>query len=405
MRKRFLTFISLLLCVNLIFMPSFVYANASGGTWSQSDVIRNGATSVYNGFKKVGEQAWKGVSSFTPNVKQVAKQIGKVGAVGAVTTAIDMLLGGVDYVLDPANNSVVYKPKGTECNDGSNACVHPYTYEIMIGVSYKKFSSVEDACNAFFERDFLNRNWVKQAINDGAKLAIQGSQCGLIYPDGRFVPSAGANKVANPAYDDTKTKRISYDVVAQQIINNANAKDDTAVQFVADVADANVTQADKEKDWENTKAPAVPGAGADTANPAKDGTGTNDTNTANPPDTANPNDKPFELPTFCGWAKTVCDFVEWAKQEPSEIKKDKDTDLQVEQKEMIDPSNFDRDYLNYGGQCPTFNGFTISIGSQSVNLSFDITPLCDFAIAVRPAVIALAYLAGMGIVANAIREI
>lgn len=383
------------------FAPVFAFANASGGTWSQSDVIRNGATSVYNGFKKVGEQAWKGVSSFTPNVKQVAKQIGKVGAVGAVTTAIDMLLGGVDYVLDPANNSVVYKPKDTECNDGSNACVNPYIYEIMIDVSYKKFNSIEDACNAFFERDFIHRNWVKQAINDGAKLSIQGSQCGLIYPDGRFAPSAGANKVANPAYDETKTKRISYDVVAQQIINNANARDDTAVQFVADVADANVTQADKEKDWENTKAPAVPTTGTDTANPAKDGTGTkDDTNTANPPDTANPdkpNDKPFELPTFCGWAKTVCDFVEWAKSEPQT--KDEPTKIETTDIDIGDwQGKVNATYVRGSSACPADVSIPIQWMSMRSEIKLSYKPFCHFATMIKPAVIMGAWISGLMIV-------
>lgn len=203
---------------------------------------------------KMGEQTYKGVLSFTPTAKQVAKRIIKVGGGGAVTTAVDMLLDGVDWVLDPANNSVIYKPKDIECNDGSQTCINPYIYSIMIDVSYKTFNTAEEACNAYFERDFLKRTWVNEEIRKGAKVGIiNGTSCVIIYPNGKVGSVNGANKIVNPAYDKTKTKQLSLDVVAEQIISNANAKDKTAIEFVGQVADEIVTQQEKEHQWEATK--------------------------------------------------------------------------------------------------------------------------------------------------------
>ena len=109
------------------------------------------------------------------------------------------------------------------------------------------------------------------------------------------------------------------------------------------------------------------------------------------------------MPAFCKWATKVCDFIDWFQKEP-ELKQD-DSHLDVENKQPDkSPSDFDQDYLTYGGQCPTFQSKTISVGAIAVPLSVDMTPMCDFAKSVRPAVLALAYLAAMAIVASAIRD-
>ena len=68
------------------------------------------------------------------------------------------------------------------------------------------------------------------------------------------------------------------------------------------------------------------------------------------------------------------------------------------------PTEFDTEYVNFGGQCPSFGSHDISVGSVSVPLTIDITPLCELSELVRPAVIGGAYLVATGLVVSAIRE-
>lgn len=110
----------------------------------------------------------------------------------------------------------------------------------------------------------------------------------------------------------------------------------------------------------------------------------------------------FELPEFCSWANSVCEFLEWVKKD--------DSNDELDELDIIDhaptktPNSFDVDYLNYGGQCPVFNEFSINLGFEAIRLRFDVSPLCDFALKVRPAVLAIAYLLAMMIVARAIQN-
>ncbi|WP_323842845.1 virulence factor TspB C-terminal domain-related protein [Moraxella sp. Pampa] len=112
-----------------------------------------------------------------------------------------------------------------------------------------------------------------------------------------------------------------------------------------------------------------------------------------------------QFPVFCTWAKPVCDFITWFKKEPD------DNDFSDRDRPKIDdlsfdmnPSDFDSDYLKYGGQCPDLDSFVIPIGEQSINMKFDISPFCSFVVNVRPAILAIAYLLAMMIIGRAIQQ-
>lgn len=98
----------------------------------------------------------------------------------------------------------------------------------------------------------------------------------------------------------------------------------------------------------------------------------------------------------------VTDMIDWFKSDP---------DPQTDNKPDINDTqptksaqDFDSNYINFGGQCPSFSPATISVGIVAVPISFNAQPLCDFAILCRPIILALAYFAAMAIVANAIRS-
>ena len=73
----------------------------------------------YEGTKKVVidgvDYIKKGTAKITPPASSVAKVLARGGAGYALSVAVEQLLGAVDWVLDPANNRIVY----TQPLDGS----------------------------------------------------------------------------------------------------------------------------------------------------------------------------------------------------------------------------------------------------------------------------------------------
>lgn len=365
MKNRFIVILSFVLCLNFVVFQPVAMANATTmGGWSQvGQVIRDGATSVYNGIKKTVENGIEkveyGVSRIKPAVSDVSKFMINMGSrvvgMAAVTTALDMLLDGVDYVLDPANNTITYKADIKKGADG-------------------QYYAVGDLLER--ARQICAKN--NQPFTSNGKIAR-----GVNAKPGHVAIYCNPNNAPDVPVDK---KSVPIDVVAEQVINNADKKDKVAVDFVGEVASAVATTAKKEQDWErtkaptlpqaqanartqtipdtqdDTKAPAVPTTGADTANPAKD-----DTSTQNPPNTANP-DKPsddiFELPAFCGWAPVVCEtlskiaklpdtlskWVESAKEWVKEFFKPKDekTEIDIE----VSDNNKPDTNIRFNGLCP-----------------------------------------------------
>lgn len=102
------------------------------------------------------------------------------------------------------------------------------------------------------------------------------------------------------------------------------------------------------------------------------------------------------------FTKGVSEFFQWVRGDfdnSDDVKPDVDKTPPTKS-----ARDFDANYINFGGQCPTFQPVTISVGLVSVPISFNAQPICDFAILCRPAILALAYFAAMAIVANAIRS-
>ena len=95
---------------NFIFMQSARAATVGG--WNLSNPVVQGASTVYDATKNVlinGKDFIKNSSvKITPTASQVAKVL-RGGAAGyALSVAVEQLLGAVDWVLDPANNQIVY---------------------------------------------------------------------------------------------------------------------------------------------------------------------------------------------------------------------------------------------------------------------------------------------------------
>lgn len=91
-------------------------------------------------------------------------------------------------------------------------------------------------------------------------------------------------------------------------------------------------------------------------------------------------DVDLSLPKFCDWAKWLCDT----------IKDDPDEKIDI-QDITANPADYDVSYVRMQAYCPEMTAFNVNVGLTKVNLKYDLTPLCQFAQKVRPAIIAMSY--------------
>ncbi len=106
--KRFLAFF---LSFTIIFSTTTAFAASPVG-WgaSPADIVMNGAVATVTAVKGAGSSALQSTIKHAPTAANVGKKILKGGGAAAVLMAVSQILGkAVDYVLDPANNRVIYK--------------------------------------------------------------------------------------------------------------------------------------------------------------------------------------------------------------------------------------------------------------------------------------------------------
>lgn len=109
--------ISILLVYSLFFTNTANASTLAGGSgWRVASTVSNGIGVTVNGAKDIivngAKKTVTGVANVTPTASQVGKFMGKNAGAAAVIGAMDLLLDGADYVLDPANNRIVYKQLG-----------------------------------------------------------------------------------------------------------------------------------------------------------------------------------------------------------------------------------------------------------------------------------------------------
>ncbi len=384
---------------NFIFMQS---ARAAVGGWNLSNAVAQGASTVYDATKNVvinGKQFIKESSvKITPTVTSVSKVLVRSGAGYALSVAVEQLIGAVDWVLDPANNSI----KWTEVSD------YQYTEGTKFGFSSnpssQPFLNAEAAC----------LNWMQTSgRSDTSKWQFSGVSNVVNYTptSGSFMCNATyiqtGNKNRQQGYfsgqvieqPKEEEKSIPLDVVAQQVISNA-AGGDTAAQQATTAAAADIV-AEAEND--NTKArPIVSQAEANAttkpadaaeAEKANEATGEAKPNAANPEAT----DLALEFPLFCNWAPVVCE----AAQSAVNFMNDFEPDSESGEVTIHEDNNIifdDSQRINFSSSCPSPEQFSVSFFGASQNLEFSYQPLCDFMSMIKPFVVGGAYLIGAYIV-------
>lgn len=436
--------ISILICIQIALFPAFAFAANVGG-WTLDGGVAQGASTVYEGIKRVVidgvDYIKKGTAKITPPASAVSKVLARGAAGYALSVAVEQLLGAVDWVLDPANNQIVYSlPDSPPCYDVS--CLPPSAIQgyIFAGGPYdgQVVTSLSAACTKF------DQHWKNNGGAWWGSTTARQNPPSCVSASGAAMQTFGV--IVNPNYDpeaqeEEQQKTLPLEVVAQKVISNAEGGDAAAQQATkaaaADIVAEAETDSAKARPIVNQLESSAQTKPADEAAAEK----ANEAQGQSKPNEANPEafDLSLEFPVFCGWAPIVCEAAqtvisfpttltdwwnttnqkadswassisqawteakEWITGEP-DLQEDQ-TELPIEEQTLDrEPSSFDTDYIVLGSQCPSFEPYTVEVGPISKTLSMDLSPLCDFAAQVRPAILGMSYLTAAGIVVAAIRE-
>ena len=390
------------LSLSLLIRPSFA---SSVGGWSMGNPIAQGASTIYEGSKNViingADYVKKGTATITPTASNVAKTLGKGVAGFALSVAVEQLLGAVDWVLDPANNQITYKPKGS---DGVAQPTDKFCW-------YGNSSDLSSGCFSTLQRASVH----ECSYHGGTFLKVWKKYSSYAYvecqlPDRVF--TATIHNVSNPIYDpnaqpqDKEEKHLPLDVVAQKVISNAQSGD-TNAQLATTAAAADIVA---ESETDSVKARPIAQqleASASTkpadqaiADKAAEAQGTAKPNEANPQAT----DLSLEFPAFCGWAPTVCEFAQTAIQSIADAKAEyadkpqENTDTELEIPDLEDQS-IDSD-ISFGGSCPA--PLTSQVNFMGINetIEFSFENVCEIAEFIKPVVISVSAFSAALIVAG-----
>lgn len=416
----------------LSFLNPAYASNALGG-WSMSNPVAQGASVLYNGAKNViingANVAKTSTALITPTATSVAKLLGKGVAGVALSVAVEQLLGAVDWVLDPANNQIVYTPP----SDSSLPPNVQKYYQVTYADKYYYGSTKNQACDAYLSA-IIGYGFSTSSVTD-YNPSGQPNSCFIK----KSKPSAGADHfsltptlITNPNYDPTlqpQRKTLPLSPVAAQVISNAESNTDKrAAAQVATMAAAADIVAEAESD--NVKARPIVNqldANAKTETDA-------DANTATGSQTQNPTkpettDLKLEFPKFCGWAPIVCEAAQvaiafprlvtgwwgtivektnswatsisqsWAAVKEEYADKPKEnTDTKLDIPDV--PTSAPDTTLNFGGSCPAPLSAPYSFFGLSGAIEFSFDPVCQIASFIKPVVISVAAFSSVLIVAG-----
>lgn len=411
----------------LIIRPSFA---ANIGGWTLGNPIAQGASAIVNGTKTAvinGANVIKNsTAKITPTATGVAKVLARGAAGYALSVAVQQLLGSVDWVLDPANNRIVY----TEPNSTNVPKI--WVVSGSIGSCYgTKNPLTGDISTAF-------ANCIKDDKTIVAKGCVSNSPTSYTCYYQRTWVSENDRipipvvQVNNPAYDpsiEEEEKYLPLDAVAQKVISNAAAGDPYAQQATVAAAQDIINEAETD----NTKARPIVNQLEANAKTQTDESATAQAKPQADPVTgaqAPPIDITLEFPVFCSWAPIVCEAAQtvisfpttltewwdtanekadswvlsiseaWAKvKEEYYDQPEENTDTELEIPDLEQDIQVDTD-ISFGGSCPSPLSTDINFMGLNKTIEFSFDPVCQIAEFIKPVVISISAFSAALIVAG-----
>ena len=365
----FRRFLALFLSFSLIFSStSALAASPAGWSASGSNTVMAGATATITAIKGSGSNAMKAVIAHRPAAVAVGKELIKGGGVLALAYAMSKLLdAGVDWVLDPANNSIKYKPvSGETAPDGTGGATGGAGYYFLLSKPSMKFASPYEACNS--SNAVASLGYVVATVSKSGDVWNCYDSDERLLAQAGFKPDANYKPPAAGGVDADGYKHIPINTVAAEVIAGAEAGHAASQDFVKAVAVGQANAGDLDTELDAAAEPTT-----DTADPD-----------APPTDPTKPFDdsgilaalkKILSALGLLSLLGTISDsltaMMDWFKGEPEE--ESTEVDIVVPD---IAPANTD---INFGGQCPAPFVYNGSIFGNSISIQLLDTPMfCSF---------------------------
>jgi len=314
-------------------------ANAVGGSIGGWNVVSNVASGIgakitatkevmVNGASKVVT----GTANITPKFTDVGRFMGRVGAAAVVTEAVNQLLNGVDYVMDPANNTVTYKKK----TDTVNA--NPWQSHCWFDSAGNGcYSTVDSAAN--FLCKYYGFGSASVYYNNGSIAHANcagGNPVTVMYgkPNPNYDTSAEdetkpitvpisdvASQVITQAEEDIRAGNVASPAVAlsravaQDMVQQAEADDKKARPIAQELEKNPEYPSDNDAEGEITKPEVIDPATGEVVKPAETSS------------------IAMEFPKACDWFPQLCLFIDWM-QKPQEIDEPDLPTKEIEKKEI-----------------------------------------------------------------------
>ena len=202
----------------IVIAPTIQQANAAG-LWTPTGTNSVGSRTIVS----ATSGGFKAAINLAPSAAGVGLRLLKIGNTAAlVYSAMQLVDGGVDFVLDPKNNRVKYKRKGQ------------YIYYFFNGVIELKSPTLDGICGQ-----------LGATLNATAdpKLPHKGTLCNFKYSDG-----STDQRSVNYIKDTDSEDYIPLPDVAKQVIKNASEGHELSQSVVAQAAAASVAAGDWDKE-------------------------------------------------------------------------------------------------------------------------------------------------------------
>ena len=382
--KKFIISFSFFILSSTVFATSV--GNSIGG-WQVATQVATGigqkltATKdiVLNGVTKT----MTGTANITPKIGDVGRFMGKVGAAAIVTEAMNQILNGVDYVMDPANNTVTYK-KQSSSNDDEVKTSDRYCYNVA-GKCYSLLMAQKAYIQAYMPGWYYSFTKNCDVGDSSAVCLAEMKNTNPKYGPSEITIPLG--KIANPNYDpnavdEDKPITVPLPDVASQVITQAEkdikAGNPASPAVVLSRAVAQDMAAEAETDDVKARPIAQQFEQNQSVPTQEDSTGTIDTAEVLDPVTgevlkpAESASVSLKWPKACEWFPTLCMFIDWM-QKPHELDEPNLPSEEIEKKEI------DEDLITvHGSQCPAPISVNIPLPvfNTTYSDSIDISEYC-----------------------------
>lgn len=353
-------------------------ANAVGGSiggWRITSNVAQGIGAKITATKDVivngASRAVTSSANVIPSASQVGRFMGKNLGAAAVIGAMDLILDGVDYVMDPENNTIRKKiSSGSVTNDNfSNGTLSGNAYCLSVAQGGGYQAGTISNCRLTTAPNHWNGSPCVKAVFVWSGQVRETTQCSAnhVYtpPNVQYesIPIATVSaQILDQAEKDIKAGNptapavVLSRAVAQDMIQEAEA-DDVKARPIAQQLEKNPEYpSDTDAEGEITKPEVIDPATGEVVKPAETSS------------------IAMKFPKACEWFPQACVFIDWAMTDPNV-----DSDMEVPEKE-IDKQEIKKDLVKISGRsCPSDVKFDVDglpFGIK-INKAYSMQEICN----------------------------